>query len=68
MQEGVARSEVTCKCSFLEIYNENITDLLSSSEAHLLLREDAISGVYVENLSEVEVSTGVPVLHSMGAS
>ncbi|KAK9915787.1 hypothetical protein WJX75_004111 [Coccomyxa subellipsoidea] len=49
--------QVSCKCSFLEIYNENITDLLSPSEAHLQIREDAARGTYVENLCEEEVSS-----------
>ncbi|CAM6127967.1 unnamed protein product [Calypogeia fissa] len=44
-----------CKCSFLEIYNEQITDLLEPSSTNLQMREDAKKGVYVENLSEVEV-------------
>ncbi|KAK7319825.1 hypothetical protein RJT34_04553 [Clitoria ternatea] len=44
-----------CKCSFLEIYNEQITDLLDPSSTNLLLREDVKKGVYVENLSEFEV-------------
>ncbi|XP_024021248.1 kinesin-like protein KIN-12D isoform X2 [Morus notabilis] len=46
-----------CKCSFLEIYNEQITDLLDPSSTNLLLREDVKKGVYVENLSEFEVCT-----------
>ncbi|KAL2651507.1 hypothetical protein R1flu_019635 [Riccia fluitans] len=44
-----------CKCSFLEIYNEQITDLLEPTSTNLQLREDAKKGVYVENLTEVEV-------------
>ncbi|KAL5855677.1 hypothetical protein ACOSQ4_005479 [Xanthoceras sorbifolium] len=46
-----------CKCSFLEIYNEQITDLLDPSSTNLMLREDVKQGVYVENLSEFEVQT-----------
>ncbi|XP_042378501.1 kinesin-like protein KIN-12E isoform X1 [Zingiber officinale] len=45
----------SCKCSFLEIYNEQITDLLDPSCSNLLLREDIRKGVYVENLSEYVV-------------
>ncbi|KAJ9558986.1 hypothetical protein OSB04_013600 [Centaurea solstitialis] len=41
-----------CRCSFLEIYNEQITDLLNPSQRNLHLREDAKTGVYVENLTE----------------
>ncbi|KAI3961373.1 hypothetical protein MKW92_018205 [Papaver armeniacum] len=46
-----------CRCSFLEIYNEQITDLLDPSQRNLLIREDVKSGVYVENLSEQDVCT-----------
>ncbi|XP_021285651.1 kinesin-like protein KIN-12D isoform X2 [Herrania umbratica] len=59
-EEEIRRDEklkYNCKCSFLEIYNEQITDLLDPSAANLLLREDVKKGVYVENLSEFEVQT-----------
>ncbi|CAN1806259.1 Kinesin-like protein KIN-12C [Linum perenne] len=46
-----------CKCSFLEIYNEQITDLLEPSATNLQLREDSSKGVYVENLTEHNVRT-----------
>ncbi|MQM04403.1 hypothetical protein Taro_037205 [Colocasia esculenta] len=48
-------------CSYLEIYNEQITDLLDPSstnlQASLHLREDLKKGVYVENLKEHDVKT-----------
>jgi len=45
------------KVSFLELYNEDIRDMLSSAatEKTLLIREDNVSGVYVQNLVEEEV-------------
>ncbi|XP_057773195.1 kinesin-like protein KIN-12B [Salvia miltiorrhiza] len=46
-----------CRCSFLEIYNEQITDLLDPSQKNLQIREDAKTGVYVENLREECVSS-----------
>ncbi|KAL6841909.1 hypothetical protein ACP4OV_028421 [Aristida adscensionis] len=46
-----------CKCSFLEIYNEQITDLLEPSSNNLQIREDLKKGVYVENLMECYVSS-----------
>ncbi|KAF6166413.1 hypothetical protein GIB67_034964 [Kingdonia uniflora] len=46
-----------CRCSFLEIYNEQITDLLDPKPKNLQIREDVKSGVYVEDLSEEYVST-----------
>ncbi|KAK7388059.1 hypothetical protein VNO78_22862 [Psophocarpus tetragonolobus] len=52
----------TCKCSFLEIYNEQITDLLEPSSTNLQLREDLKKGVYVENLTEHSVDTVYDVL------
>ncbi|ETW07319.1 hypothetical protein, variant 3 [Aphanomyces invadans] len=47
----------TCTCSYLEIYNERIYDLLDermATEAKLL-REDAVSGIFVQDLLEVQV-------------
>ncbi|MCO5553180.1 hypothetical protein L7F22_006701 [Adiantum nelumboides] len=46
----------TCKCSFLEIYNEQITDLLEPTSTNLQLHENPKNGVFVENLKEVEVN------------
>ncbi|KAK9840894.1 hypothetical protein WJX84_001731 [Apatococcus fuscideae] len=54
--EGEVR-QFLCKCSFLEIYNETLTDLLSPSDTNLLIREDLKHGVYVENLSELVVDS-----------
>ncbi|KAJ7955307.1 Kinesin-like protein [Quillaja saponaria] len=45
----------SCKCSFLEIYNEQITDLLVPSSTNLQIREDMKKGVYVENLTQHNV-------------
>ncbi|KAK9072490.1 hypothetical protein SSX86_008924 [Deinandra increscens subsp. villosa] len=44
-----------CRCSFLEIYNEQITDLLDPAQGYLHIREDIKTGVYVENLTEESV-------------
>ncbi|KAL3812228.1 hypothetical protein ACJIZ3_013496 [Penstemon smallii] len=56
------RLAYSCKCSFLEIYNEHITDLLEPSSTNLQLREDLKKGVYVENLTEHSVRTVNDVL------
>ncbi|XP_019092244.1 PREDICTED: kinesin-like protein KIN-12D [Camelina sativa] len=56
------RLKYNCKCSFLEIYNEQITDLLEPSSTNLQLREDIKSGVYVENLTECEVQSVQDIL------
>ncbi|KAJ6860521.1 Kinesin-like protein KIN-12A [Populus alba x Populus x berolinensis] len=34
-----------CRCSFLEIYNEQITDLLDPGQRNLQIREDMQTGV-----------------------
>ncbi len=57
MQEGQART-FQCKCSFLEIYNETLTDLLNPSDTHLLIREDIKHGVYVQDLKEIHIDSG----------
>ncbi|CAH9125833.1 unnamed protein product [Cuscuta epithymum] len=64
------RLKYSCKCSFLEIYNEQVTDLLDPSSTNLMLREDTTKGVYVENLSEFEVQTVGDILKllSQGSS
>ncbi|EYU17398.1 hypothetical protein MIMGU_mgv1a000460mg [Erythranthe guttata] len=55
----------TCRCSFLEIYNEQILDLLDPSSINLQIREDSKKGVYVENLTEVEVSSARDVIQQL---
>ncbi|CAD8123873.1 unnamed protein product [Paramecium sonneborni] len=44
------------KASYLEIYNEQIFDLLSSSSVSLQIREDPKKGIYVENLIAAVIS------------
>ncbi|KAL0050716.1 hypothetical protein WJX82_005679 [Trebouxia sp. C0006] len=53
-EDNVGRDQVrySVKCSFLEIYNETITDLLKPSSGNLNLREDMKRGCYVDNLTE----------------
>ncbi|XP_061360312.1 kinesin-like protein KIN-12E [Gastrolobium bilobum] len=55
----------TCKCSFLEIYNEQILDLLDPSSNNLQIREDNKKGVYVENIKEVEVTNARDVIQQL---
>jgi kinesin family protein 18/19 len=49
--------EYLIRVSFLEIYNENIKDLIMQGNEGLDLREDPIKGVQVAGLSEIEVKT-----------
>ncbi|KAG8097538.1 hypothetical protein GUJ93_ZPchr0013g36806 [Zizania palustris] len=46
-----------CRCSFLEVYNEQINDLLDPSQRNLQIRENAGNGIHVENLTDEYVST-----------
>jgi hypothetical protein len=48
--------------SFLEVYNENIRDLLSDAEEYLDLREDPIKGPVVAGITEVEASSGDEIM------
>ena len=56
LQSGSTR-ECVLRCSFLEIYNEVLTDLLNPESTHLQVREDVRLGIYVEHLSEHTVAT-----------
>ncbi|KAJ8552062.1 hypothetical protein K7X08_028505 [Anisodus acutangulus] len=55
----------TCKCSFLEIYNEQILDLLDPSSVNLQIREDTKKGIHVEDLKEVEVTSARDVMQQL---
>lgn len=46
-----------CRCSFLEIYNEQIFDLLDPASMGLSLREDIKKGVFVDGLLERDVAS-----------
>jgi hypothetical protein len=39
------------KCSFVEIYNEQIIDLLGTANSSLNIREDLKKGVYIEGVT-----------------
>ncbi|KAH6774814.1 P-loop containing nucleoside triphosphate hydrolases superfamily protein [Perilla frutescens var. frutescens] len=55
----------TCRCSFIEIYNEQILDLLDPSSVNLQIREDIHKGIYVENVNEVEVTSARDVIQQL---
>ncbi|KAH9804057.1 kinesin-like protein KIN-12F [Citrus sinensis] len=46
-----------CRCSFLEIYNEQIGDLLDQTQRNLEIKDDPKHGFYVENLTEEYVTS-----------
>ena len=51
----------SCKCSFYEVYNERVFDLLdnSGSQTGLNIREDQKKGVYVDGIIEEVVNSPV---------
>ncbi|XP_077975234.1 uncharacterized protein LOC120332826 [Styela clava] len=50
--------ECTCRASFLEIYNEQVFDLLDPSSPKLQVRESKNRGVFVEGIIEKYVTSG----------
>ena len=51
--------------SYLEIYNENVRDLLSETQKSLSMVEDPIKGVYVPELKQNAVFTLDQILHQI---
>ena len=45
------------KISFLEVYNENLIDLLNDDKLHMDVLEDPEKGTLISNLTEVLVKT-----------
>ena len=54
--------EFNIRVSFLEIYNEQIRDLIMISSDVFDLREDPVKGVCVAGLAEIQVETPEEVL------
>ena len=62
-REGKAQGlRFTVTVSFLEVYNENIRDLLSNAEEYLDLREDPIKGPVVAGITEVEAGSSEEIM------
>ena len=58
---GYIKTEGTSKkflvrCSFVEIYNEEVRDLLSKSDKALEVREDPKKGIFVKELTYISIS------------
>lgn len=49
--------EYKVKLWYIEIYNENIRDLLSNTDEYLDLREDPNRGISISNISELNVTS-----------
>ncbi len=62
MKEFQIDRDYNIRVSFLEIYNEQIRDLIMASSDILDLREDPVKGVCVAGLSEIEVDTPEEIL------
>ncbi|CAN1184371.1 Kinesin-like protein KIN-8B [Linum perenne] len=60
MNKGPDQFEVTC--SYLEVYNEVIYDLLEKSSGHLELREDPEQGIIVAGLRCIKVHSADKIL------
>ena len=58
-----AQLQYTCRCSFLQIYNEQVMDLLKPGDKPLNLRHDSTRGVFAEHLSEHVVVNGTAHHH-----
>ncbi|KAL6599540.1 hypothetical protein ACP70R_045677 [Stipagrostis hirtigluma subsp. patula] len=58
-QESSPEKQISyqCRCSFLEVHNDQINDLLEPSQRDLQIRENAGNGIHVENLTDEYVST-----------
>lgn len=54
--------EYKVKLWYIEIYNENIRDLLSTSEEYLDLREDPNKGISIANISELNVTSCADIM------
>jgi len=53
------------RASYLQIYNENISDLLKTERSALQIREDKKRGVFVEGLSEWAVRSPMEIYSLM---
>ena len=51
------------KLCYLEIYNENIKDLLLNGNDNLDLREDPNKGIIINNITEIEVKSAEHILN-----
>lgn len=54
--------EYIVKVSYLEVYNENIRDLLTSEDTNLDLREDPVRGNCVAGITEIITTSNSEVL------
>ncbi len=53
------------KLLYIEIYNENIRDLLSNTDEYLDLREDHNKGLIVSGVNELNVTSANEVIQTL---
>ncbi len=53
LDEDKSITKYTLKASYLELYNEQVNDLLNANNKNLEIRESVQKGVFVNNLTEV---------------
>lgn len=56
-EENNSEVKYLIKSSYLEIYNEQVMDLLDPAAVNLHVREDIKTGVYVEGLIEEPITS-----------
>eukprot|EP00657_Telonema_sp_P-1_P002574 TRINITY_DN15964_c0_g1_i1.p1 TRINITY_DN15964_c0_g1~~TRINITY_DN15964_c0_g1_i1.p1 ORF type:complete len:127 (+),score=36.87 TRINITY_DN15964_c0_g1_i1:262-642(+) len=59
-ESGIAKVEILC--SFFQIYNEQVLDLLAADMAALPVRQSVDRGVYVDGLRELQCRTAAEVM------
>ncbi|KAM7251899.1 hypothetical protein ACFE04_023782 [Oxalis oulophora] len=62
IKEDKSADDFQVTCSYLEVYNEVIYDLLEKSSAHLELREDPEHGIIVAGLRSIKVHSADRIL------
>jgi kinesin family protein 18/19 len=53
IEEYQVERDYKLKVSYVEVYNENIKDLLTDRDEYLDLREDSVKGVCVAGVTEI---------------
>ena len=59
--------EFQIKCSYLEIYMERICDLLDAKKTNLQVKEDKTRGIYIQDATEVNVTSSDEMYEVMNA-
>lgn len=68
IEQTSPRKEISfsVECSFIQLYNEQVEDLLSNKKKSLNIRENPQMGVYVEGVKRVRVSCKEDLFHLIG--